>query len=227
VSGTLAYPNYVSALADETALFYTDDPNNSFTSKSGPATLVKCSLPTCATPTPWGAGFFTTYTLLTGSARVFFMAASDVAGSKKALFACGLTTPCTTPPKKLIESPGLDRETFGEQADTVYMTSADQGAILQIAPDGTITTFASAQSTPVGIAFDSGWVYWFGVTQSQGKGIYTADLRRKKADGSGAIESVLCGLSSPTAILLDSRNVYFTESNPSGGTNVVRAIKPP
>ena len=226
VNSALNFPNYLRENADESHVFFTDDPNNDFTNLPGPATLLKCTLPTCASPVLWGNGFFTTYSLVMGVSRVFFMASSDLAGSKKALFACSQTAPCDMPPKKLLEGQALNKEAFAESNDTVFITSADQNAIQQIAPGGAITTFAANQTTPVALGIDAGWVYWFAITLPQGKGSYIAELRRKKLDGSGSVETILCGLNTPDQIHFDADHVYVTEAGASGGTKIERIPKP-
>lgn len=226
VNSALNYPNYLKETADESQVFFTDDPNNDFTNQPGPATLLKCTLPTCASPTLWGSGFFSTYSLLIGASRVFFMASSDLAGSKKALFACSQTAPCDMPPKKLVEGQALNSESYVESNDTIFITSADQSAILQIAPSGTISTFAANQTTPEAIGIDSGWLYWYAVTQTQGKSAYIADLRRKRQDGTGNVETILCGLNTPTQIHFDANYIYIVDSGASGNTRVERISKP-
>jgi hypothetical protein len=227
VNAALNYPNYLKETADESFVYFTDDPNNDTTNEPGPATLGKCTLPTCASPVQWGGGFFTTYNMIVGSSRVFFMAASDLAGSKKALFACSQTTPCDTPqPKKLLEGPALDSEGYVESNDTIFITSADQNAILQIAPSGTISTFAPNQTTPEGIGIDNGWVYWFAVTATQGKSGYTADLRRKKLDGTGGVENIICGLNTPAQLRFDASFIYLVDAGASNSTKVERIPKP-
>ncbi len=226
VNGTLNYPNYLRETADESQVFFTDDPNNDFTNVPGAATLLKCTLPTCVSPVLWGSGFFTTYSMVMGASRVFFMAASDLAGSKKSLYACSQTAPCDTPPKKLIEGQALNNEAYAEANDTVYITSADQNSIQQVAPGGAITTFAADQTTPHALAIDSGFAYWFAVTLQQGKGSYIAEMRRKKLDGSGSVETILCGLNTPDQIHFDADHVYVTEASSSSGTRIERIPKP-
>ncbi len=226
VSSALNYPNYLRETADESQVFFTDDPNNDFTVQPGPATLLKCTLPTCASPVLWGSGFFTTYAMVMGASRVFFMASSDLAGSKKALLACSQTAPCDMPPKKLLEGQALNNESFAESNDSIFITSADQNAIIQIAPSGAITTFAANQTTPASLGIDSGWVYWFAVTQSQGKSSFIADLRRKKLDGSGSVETLLCGLNTPSQVHFDLDHVYIAEASTSASTKIERIPKP-
>lgn len=226
VNTALAYPNYLAPNTDESVIFFTDDSNNAFINVPGPATLQKCTLPTCASPTLWGSGFYATYSILVGAARVFFVAATDLPGTKLALYACSQNAPCDNPPKKLIEGQALSNEAVAESADTVYITSAEQNAILQIAPSGTISTFVPNQTTPTSLGVDNGYLYWVAVTQPQGKDSYIGELRRKKLDGTGGVESILCNLNTPSKIHFDAGFIYFADVSNTGNARVERVAKP-
>jgi hypothetical protein len=87
----------------------------------------------------------------------------------------------------------------------VYFASVYRGAVMQVpVGGGSVTTLASGQVEPMGVAVDSTDVYF------TDEGVNASGAVVKVPIGGGAITTLAANLPTPDQIALDDANVYFT-----------------
>jgi sugar lactone lactonase YvrE len=105
-----------------------------------------------------------------------------------------------------------------DPAGNVYWTDPSAGKVMKV-PSGSssVTTLASGQNFPLGIAANTTGVYW---TNSGGGGGVTPDGAIMKADSAGTVTTLVPAQSTPNAIAVDGTSVYWTEHT---GSRVMKA----
>jgi hypothetical protein len=215
--------SYLLGVAQE-GTFYTDDPQNPTASSSGESSLNRVADGGSAS---WFGGMFSTYQVAIGSSRVFVLADTSSATVSTSVFACSLQAPCGKSPKVVATEVDGTQGSIAVDGDTLFYAQSSSLSIFKVGTDGGATAIATAQSTPTNLLVDGDYVYWIADTQmNAAASTFVGDVRRTKKDGTGTVERVVCGLSSPSLLTSDADHLYFSTSDANATATVLRADKP-
>jgi hypothetical protein len=101
------------------------------------------------------------------------------------------------------------------------LPSPETGAVMQVPiGGGTVTTLASAQAIPIGIAVSGGTVYWAQY------GFSVPGLIMSARSGGGSVVPLVAGLDDPFAVTISGNTIYWTNTPSSNGSGTILSLSP-